>query len=165
MASPIDPSTTTYLSQMETFQRQITTSAFKLAGGIDLSSNMTTTKMSKQNTIAPVFISKITKAFLDVLYAFLDGLVHLGSEESPTVTGRRTIIADAATITGTNPLELLDLTDAVSGLKIYDVYHCSLCAQEHPSLAGHIQLQPSHVAVDTKYGNPTRECVLGIDRR
>ena len=115
MASPFDPSTTVYLSRMELFQKQITTAAFKVAGGIDLSSNMTSTKPTKQNVIAPLFISKITKAFLDVLYAFLDGLVHLASEESPVVTGKRHVITDSATVTGTNPLELLDLTDAVSG--------------------------------------------------
>ena len=99
---------------MELFQRQITTAAFKIAGGIDLSSNMSSTKPTKQNAIAPLFISKITKTFLDVLYAFLDGLVHLASEESPIVSGKRPVITDSASITGTNPLELLDLADAVS---------------------------------------------------
>lgn len=113
VASPSEPSTTVYLSQVELFQRQITTAAFKIAGGIDLSSNMTMSKQIKQNPIAPAFVAKITKAFLDVLYAFLDGLVHLASEESPIVTGTRLIIPDSATITGTNLLELLDLTDTV----------------------------------------------------
>jgi len=99
---------------MELFQRHITTSAFKIAGGIDLSSNMTSTKPTKQHTVAPVFISKITKAFLDVLYAFLDGLVQLASEESPVVNGKRAAIIGSAAMTGTNPIELLDLTDTVN---------------------------------------------------
>jgi exocyst complex component 2 len=100
---------------MELFQRHITTSAFKIAGGIDLSSNMTAVKPIKQHPVAPLFISKITKAFLDVLYAFLDGLVQLASEESPVVSGKRVAIADSATMTGTtNPIELLDLTDTVN---------------------------------------------------
>jgi exocyst complex component 2 len=114
IASPSDPSTTLYLSQMELFQRQITTAAFKIAGGIDLSSSMSSTKPTKQNAVAPLFSSKITKAFLDVLYAFLDGLVFLASEESPVATGKRAVVADSAIITGTNPLDLLDLTDTVS---------------------------------------------------
>jgi exocyst complex component 2 len=114
IGNPSEPSITLYLSQMELFQRHITTSAFKIAGGIDLSSNMTSTKPTKQNVVAPLFISKITKAFLDVLYAFLDGLVHLASEESPVVSGKRAAITDSATMTGTNPIELLDLTDTVS---------------------------------------------------
>jgi exocyst complex component 2 len=98
---------------MELFQRQITTAAFKIAGGVDLSSNMSSAKPTKQNIVAPLFITKITKAFLDVLYAFLDGLVHLASEESLVVSSKNAV-ADSATITGTNPLELLDLTDTVS---------------------------------------------------
>lgn len=99
---------------MELFQRHITTAAFKIAGGVDLSSSMSSTKPIKQNSVSPAFISKITKAFLDVLYAFLDGLVNLASEDSPVVVGKRPALADSATVTGTNPLELLDLSDAVS---------------------------------------------------
>lgn len=95
---------------MELFQRHVTTAAFKIAGGVDLSSTALS-KPVKQNPIATAFVSKITKAFLDVLYAFLDGLVLLASDESPIVTGKRPI-ADPATV-GTNPLELHDLVDGV----------------------------------------------------
>lgn len=116
IASPTDPSTTLYLSQMEVFQRQITTAAFKIAGGVDLSANPSAGKLIKQNPIPSVFISKITKAFLDVLYAFLDGLAHLASDDSPVVSRKRQAMGDSATVTGTNPLELLDLTDAVSSI-------------------------------------------------
>lgn len=114
MANPSDPSSTMYLSQMETFQRQITTAAFKIAGGVDLSSNASVSKPVKQNPVPPAFISKITKAFLDVIYAFLDGLVHLASDGTPEVSEKRPGNTDSSTITGTNPLELLDLSDAVS---------------------------------------------------
>jgi exocyst complex component 2 len=97
---------------MELFQRHVTTAAFKIAGGIDLSSNVSVTKTIKQNTVAPAFLSKITKAFLDALYAFLDGLVHLASDESPIITDNMRL-AKSSTVTGTNPLDLLDLTDGV----------------------------------------------------
>ena len=129
VASPSDPSTTLYLSQMEVFQRHVTTAAFKIAGGIDLSSNTSSTKATKQNAIGPLFTAKITKAFLDVLYAFLDGLVHLASEESPVANGKRPVVADSATITGANPLELLDLTDTVSYevLVDYIIYQLLRC--------------------------------------
>ena len=95
---------------MEVFQRQITTAAFKIAGGVDLSANPSAGKLVKQNPVPSVFISKITKAFLDVLYAFLDGLAHLASDDSPV--GKRPVAGDSVTVT--NPLDLLDLTDAVS---------------------------------------------------
>ena len=112
IASPTDPSTTLYLSHMEVFQRQITTAAFKIAGGVDLTGNPSAGKLIKQNPVPSIFISKITKAFLDVLYAFLDGLAHLASDDSPV--GKRQVTGDSVTVAGTNPLDLLDLTDAVS---------------------------------------------------
>ena len=41
----------------------------------------------KQKPIAGEFSNKITKTFLDAIYAFLDGLVHLSSDESPVAKG------------------------------------------------------------------------------
>ncbi|THH07884.1 hypothetical protein EW145_g3080 [Phellinidium pouzarii] len=73
-------STTQYLNQMQTFQRHLTTEAFKIAGGIDF--NISAAKVTRQHRIAVNFTAKITKSFLDSLYAFLDGLVLLASEES-----------------------------------------------------------------------------------
>ncbi|KAF7349307.1 Exocyst complex component SEC5 [Mycena sanguinolenta] len=111
IASPLDASATHYLTQMELFQRQVTTAAFKLAGGVDLAGAASSlSKPVRQNPIPAAFVSKITKAFLDALYAFLDGLVHLASDESPIVTGKmpRT---EAAGGPGANPLELLDMRD------------------------------------------------------
>jgi exocyst complex component 2 len=97
---------------VETFQRTITTATFRIAAGVDLSSSNSMTKPTKQNAIAPEFVSKITKAFLDVLYAVLDGLVHLAQNGSPVLRSGKTF-SDNLIVTGTNPLELLDLTDRV----------------------------------------------------
>ncbi|KAJ7275010.1 exocyst complex component sec5 [Mycena rebaudengoi] len=114
IASPVDTSATHYLTQMELFQRHVTTAAFKLAGGVDLSpSSASISKTVRQNPIPSAFVSKITKAFLDALYAFLDGLVHLASEESPIVTGKMPVTEAAGGPGGPNPLELLDLLDGL----------------------------------------------------
>jgi len=94
---------------MEHFQRHLTTAAFKLAGGIDISSSISLSKPTKQNPIPQVFVTRITKAFLDALYAFLDGLVLLASDESPIITGRT--LPDEDDSSGTNHLDLLDLGD------------------------------------------------------
>ncbi|CAK5272889.1 unnamed protein product [Mycena citricolor] len=110
IASPNDPSATHYLTQMELFQRQVTTAAFKLAGGVDLAST-TLSKPARQHPIPGAFTTKITKAFIDALYAFMDGLVHLASEESPVVKGKIPHTDAAGGPGGTNPLELLDLMD------------------------------------------------------
>ncbi|KAF8189841.1 exocyst complex component Sec5-domain-containing protein [Mycena galopus ATCC 62051] len=111
IASPADASATHYLTQMELFQRQVTTAAFKLAGGVDLASSSSISKPVRQNPIPAAFLSKITKAFLDALYAFLDGLVHLASEESPVMTGKMPRTEAAGGPGGPNPLELLDMRD------------------------------------------------------
>ncbi|KAF8189835.1 exocyst complex component Sec5-domain-containing protein [Mycena galopus ATCC 62051] len=111
VASPADASATHYLTQMELFQRQVTTAAFKLAGGVDLAAAASPSKPVQQNPIPAAFVSKITKAFLDALYAFLDGLVHLASEESPVVTGKMPRTEAAGGPGGPNPLELLDVRD------------------------------------------------------
>ncbi|KAJ6571717.1 exocyst complex component Sec5-domain-containing protein [Mycena capillaripes] len=110
IASPTDASATHYLTQMELFQRQVTTAAFKIAGGVDLAT-ASISKPVRQNPIPSAFVTKITKAFLDALYAFLDGLVHLASEESPVVTGKMPRTEAAGGPGGPNPLELLDMLD------------------------------------------------------
>lgn len=123
VGSTVEPYTTVYLSHIWLFQRQVTTSAFKLAGGVDLTSSTSSSRAVKQNPVAQNFISKITKAFLDSLYAFLDGLVHLASDDSPNVNvaSRTPVLGDTATANGTNALELLDLQDMVSA-----TYECSM---------------------------------------
>ena len=108
---------TQHLSHMEQFQRHLTTAAFKIAGGVDMSSSVSLSKPVKQNAIPQVFVTRITKGFLDALYAFLDGLVLLASDESPIVTG--SILAKAET-SGTNHLDLFDLSDGVSPSHLCD---------------------------------------------
>lgn len=107
--------TTVYLSRIHDFQKHVTTCAFKIAGGVDLSSssNMSSSRSGKRKTVAPEFSSKIIKAFLDSLYAFLDGLVHLASDDSPTMAEAQPTLADmSSTLTGAHPLELVDIQDA-----------------------------------------------------
>lgn len=92
----------------------MTTGAFKVAGGVDLTTSAASfSRLTKQNAVSSSFLSKITKAFLDTLYAFLDGLVHLASDESPNIDSRQPV-NDVSEMTATNPLELLDIRDPVS---------------------------------------------------
>ena len=110
MAGPNEPFATHYLGQIEIFQRHMTTAAFKIAAGVDASSSAT--RPLKQPPIPAGFVTKITKGFLDALYAILDGLVLLASDESPVVHGKRPDTSNAVQL-GLNPLEPLDLTDSV----------------------------------------------------
>ena len=114
VGSTVDPYTTLYLSQMRVFQKQVTTSAFKIAGGVDLSTAASSSRQTKQNPVAPEFVTKIMKAFLDSLYAFLDGLVHLASDELPTsIVARTHLPLQTNPAPGSNPLELVKIEDAV----------------------------------------------------
>ncbi|KAF8999104.1 exocyst complex component sec5 [Cyathus striatus] len=110
ISSSTDRVATHYLAQIELFQRQVTTAGFKIAGGVDLFAS-TVSKTSKQDVIPQAFVSKIVKAFLDSLYAFLDGLVQLASDESPIATGKQ-LVGEPLPLSGPNMLELLDLTDS-----------------------------------------------------
>ncbi|CDO75740.1 hypothetical protein BN946_scf184921.g16 [Trametes cinnabarina] len=117
IGSTVDPYTTVYLSQIRLFQKQITTSAFKLAGGVVLSSagsSSSSSRQTKQNQLPTEFVAKITKAFLDSLYAFLDGMVHLASDESPTSSGIKPLSSPTTVVPGTNPLELVNVEDAAT---------------------------------------------------
>ncbi|KAF8157048.1 exocyst complex component sec5 [Crassisporium funariophilum] len=104
-----DPSSTYYLTQFELYQRHMTTVAYKIAAGTDASF-----KTSRQAAVPQAFIAKISKTFLDALYAFLDGLVLLASEESPILMPGRTARLGAGTnveATETSLHELLELKD------------------------------------------------------
>ncbi|KAL1668690.1 exocyst complex component Sec5-domain-containing protein [Schizophyllum commune] len=110
VAAPDAPSHTHYVFLMEELQRHVTTAAYKLAGGVDLVAT-SISKPVKQQAIPQAFVAKITKAFLDALYAFLDGLVHLASDESPAVSAAPGVAGELSAPGGRNPLELLDLRD------------------------------------------------------
>jgi exocyst complex component 2 len=88
----------------------MTTAAFKLAGGVELATSLA--KASKQNSVPQIFVSKITKAFLDALYSLLDGMVLLASDESPVLSGTLPDTSNMA-VEELNPLQLLDLKDGV----------------------------------------------------
>jgi exocyst complex component 2 len=66
---------------MHAYQKHITTAAYKIASGV------TDSTETKQRAIPQEFSNKITKSFLDSLYSFLDGLVHLASDDSPVAQG------------------------------------------------------------------------------
>lgn len=104
------PFTTLYLANLESFMRHLATSAFKIAGGISTDSGSGVLRATQQNTVPPAFVSKITKAFLDAIYAVLDGFLVLVTEEAPPGVG--TIVA-AGIPEGEGKQELIDLRDSV----------------------------------------------------
>lgn len=80
--------------------------------------------------ISTIFTNRITRSFIDALYAFLDGMVLLTSEESPILqqldatssTYGATAVGDLAKDPLTfNPMEmrLHELLDLRDGVRLY----------------------------------------------
>ncbi|KAH9809994.1 exocyst complex component Sec5-domain-containing protein [Melampsora americana] len=99
--------TTIYLTRLYTFHRHLTQTAFRLAGATDAAANAIFTgseeaqspKKSKSENLPVDCAKKAQSAFLDALYGFLDGLVHVA-------------------FTPPKPLPSVDeLSDAVAGIK------------------------------------------------
>ncbi|KAM0755622.1 hypothetical protein T439DRAFT_295613 [Meredithblackwellia eburnea MCA 4105] len=91
---PDEPSTTLYLRQLAAFQRFCTISAYRLAGGSEERANAALASASgstlsgrsrQEGEISSEFGRKIKAAFLDGLYAFLDGLVHVAFSDPDTI--------------------------------------------------------------------------------
>lgn len=135
----------------------MTTVAYKLAGGVDSSSSLS--KPLKQNLIPQIFVSKITKAFLDALYAFLDGLVLLASDESPIVSGKG---PNSLPAEGLSPLELLDLKDGVRYHEFSIPFEIVLMFYAlpagYPPTSRHIKLWTPFEGCDTEHAHAIREC-------
>ena len=117
---PLHESTTQYLNLIQTFQRYLSTEAFKIAGGLDLVPSAT--KPTRQHRISSNFTMKITKSFLDSLYAFLDGLVLLASDESEYKRPPGGALGNDVISGGAGSrAELIDLTNPVR-LFIYTIH-------------------------------------------
>jgi hypothetical protein len=141
LSNPSEPYTTLYLTQIQSLQRHITTAAFRLAGGLDLTPGASGRPV-EQHPVQPAFVQKIVRSFLDALYAFLDGLVHLASEESPIVTGKKPVNADAGTASSTNRLEVLNLADSVCECSLRTTARLLMTITvEYPVASCHLELQ------------------------
>ncbi|CDS00803.1 related to Exocyst complex component Sec5 [Sporisorium scitamineum] len=87
--NPDEQATTLHLRELAAFHKNNARQAFHLAGGRSASTPPSALEASRKNRhgeqpVAPEFTARIKGAFLDALYAFLDGLVHLAfSEYSP----------------------------------------------------------------------------------
>ncbi|GAA5945363.1 hypothetical protein JCM3775_002199 [Rhodotorula graminis] len=97
---PDDVAITAFLRQVAAFQRFMSISAYRVAGGSEERANalLGASSSSSANSgataaarnrkdvdLAPDFQRKVQSAFLDGLYAFLDGLVHVAFSDPETI--------------------------------------------------------------------------------
>ncbi|GAA5960084.1 hypothetical protein JCM8115_004527 [Rhodotorula mucilaginosa] len=113
---PDQPSTTVFLRHMAAYQRFMSISAYRIAGGSEerANSHFSATSSSAgasaaaksrgrpEDDLPKPLARKIKGAFLDSLYAFLDGLVHVAFSDpatiftSPSYSGRKGPPVEAA---------------------------------------------------------------------
>jgi exocyst complex component 2 len=160
---------TVYLSLIEVFQRQVTTFAFKLAGGIELSSSVA--KQTRQNPITPALVAKIVKAFIDAMYSFLDGFLFLATRETPTANAtalnEKALVSQTSIMAATNRLELLDLDNKVKSLQFVSSSAFKFLVSfvpGHTVAARHVESRLSHPSARSNHDQPIRDCVYGHDR-
>jgi len=109
--------TTHYLTQIETYQRHLTTITYKIAGGggddSSMSSSTSRSSARQQNSSYPVvvpmmLVTKVIKGFVDSLFAVLDGMMLLASVQSPVVTGGLSATAKGLGLGGGVDVDLRD---------------------------------------------------------
>ncbi|KAF9482689.1 hypothetical protein BDN70DRAFT_401033 [Pholiota conissans] len=108
-------SSTRYLSQFESFQKHIMTSAYKLI--IVSGDSFAAAKSSGRKRGVPQILSnKIIKTFFDAIHAFLEGLILLASEDSPIV--KKPELVEGKGSMEMSLHELVDLKDANNRLLV-----------------------------------------------
>lgn len=130
------PSTTLYLAKLESFMRHLATSAFKIAGGVSTDSGSGVLRVTQQNIVPPAFTSKITRAFLDAMYAVLDGFVVLVAEEAPPGVGS---IVAAGVPEREGKQELIDLRDSNTRLLLVISNFSQLSGSLIPSMLSQLE--------------------------
>lgn len=154
------PSTTLYLANLESFMRHLATSAFKIAGGVSTDSGSGMLRATQQNIVPPAFTSKITKAFLDAIYAVLDGFVVLVAEEAPPGVGS---IVAAGAPEREGKQELIDLRDSVRSFSCSTIMAPDIVMhQEYEAAPRDIQFLTIIRIVDTQYVISAGECARHI---
>jgi len=100
--NPEEEATTLYLRDMASFHKSNARAAWHIAGGKSeaMAGDSSEGMGSMKETPPPSdFTSRIKSVFLDALYAFLDGLVHLAFSEydplEPNLTTSQKVIADS----------------------------------------------------------------------
>ncbi|MCO5554308.1 hypothetical protein L7F22_007837 [Adiantum nelumboides] len=95
--NPDAEATTLYLRELSAFQRSNQRSAYLIAGGKDGASK--DAAAGGRNRINSDFTARIKATYLDAIYVFLDGIVHLAFHEydplDPNMTTSQKVVADS----------------------------------------------------------------------
>ncbi|SNX84111.1 related to Exocyst complex component Sec5 [Melanopsichium pennsylvanicum] len=127
--NPVEQATTLHLRDIATFHKSNARHAFHLAGGRSASSPVSALEGSRkartaEQPVAPEFTTRIKGAFLDALYAFLDGLVHLAFSEYSPLEPRTALSVQAIPGSWGDSVDVRDLDTRVL-LSVTNLAHLS----------------------------------------
>lgn len=138
--NPDEQSTTLYLKDLTAFHRSNARAAYHIASG--RGSDPAESSRSKDTGVPAESTARIKGAFLDALYAFLDGIVHLAFAEydplDPTITTSHKVVGNSRLTVDVQELDtriLLSVTNLAHLNKILiptmakqlqEVFHCRM---------------------------------------
>lgn len=138
--NPDEQSTTLFLKDLSSFHKSNARAAYHIASGRDL--DPFEGGRSRDTGVSSECTSRIKSAFLDALYAFLDGIVHLAFSEydplDPTISTSHKVVGNSRLTVDVQELDtriLLSVTNLAYLNKIaiptmakqfQEVYHCKM---------------------------------------
>ena len=159
--SSAEPYTTEYLTDVYYFQRQATTWAFKFASGAAEAPSSSSSRTGRR-PIPNAFVTKISKAFLDATYAFLDGLVLLATEGSPVTDAENSHAMIASVDAGRrHPIDTSEMVSFFFSIRSQIPHTQGGGGGElgHTHAPCDLQLCAPETRAHSKHGQPTRERV------
>ncbi|CAO1633663.1 unnamed protein product [Parajaminaea phylloscopi] len=138
--NPDEQSTTLFLKDLSAFHRSNARAAYHIASGRDR--DPFESSRSRDTGVTRDFTSRIKAAFLDAIYAFLDGIVHLAFSEydplDPTISTSHKVVGNSRLTVDVQELDtriLLSVTNLAHLNRIaiptmakqfQEVYHCKM---------------------------------------
>lgn len=138
--NPDEQSTTFYLKELSSFHRSNARAAYHIASGRDR--DPFESSRARDTGVSREFTSRIKAAFLDAIYAFLDGIVHLAFSEydplDPTMSTSHKVVGNSRLTVDVQELDtriLLSVTNLAHLNRIaiptmakqfQEVYHCKM---------------------------------------
>lgn len=140
--NPDEQSTTLFLKDLSAFHKSNARAAYHIASGRSQNPYDSSVNRSRDTGVSSEFTSRIKGAFLDALYAYLDGIVHLAFSEydplDPTMSTSHKVVGNSRLTVDVQELDtriLLSVTNLshlnriaipTMAKQFQEVYHCKM---------------------------------------
>lgn len=140
--NPDEQSTTLFLKDLSSFHKSNARAAYHIASGRSRDPYDATGSRSRDTGVSSEFTSRVKGAFLDALYAYLDGIVHLAFSEydplDPTISTSHKVVGNSRLTVDVQELDtriLLSVTNLshlnriaipTMAKQFQEVFHCKM---------------------------------------